>query len=72
MKVPTIHETAAVLDPMVRLKWNVIHTVTLVLFCDQMQVKGVVHKSLQYFLYFNQMLFDQDKVSRTTLFQSVS
>ena len=65
MKVPTIHETASVVDAMVRLKWDVIHNVVLILFCGQMQVKDVVHKSLQYFLYLNQMLFDQDKVSRT-------
>lgn len=72
MKVPTINETAAVVDPMVRLKWNVIHNVILILFCDQMQVKDAVYKSLQYFLYFHPMLFNQDKVSRTIYFSRVS
>ena len=57
---------------MVRLKWNVIHNVILVLFCDQMEVKDVVYKSLQYFLYFHPMLFNQDKVSRTICFSMQS
>ena len=50
MRLPTIQD---IVVTTVKRKWDVIHTVLLILNCDEMLPESTIDSVLQYFLYFH-------------------
>ena len=64
MRLPTIQ--GIVVTATVKKKWDVIHTVLLILNCDEMLPENNIYSVLQYFLYFHTKSEDA-KVRHTML-----
>ena len=53
MRLPSIQ--AIDVNAALKIKWDVIHTVLLILNCDEMLPESTIDSVLQYFLYFHTM-----------------
>ena len=55
MRLPTIQ--GITMSETVKVKWDIIHTVLLLLHCDESLPESAVSSVLQNFVYFNSKIF---------------